>query len=104
MLFQLTAERLPVNHWEPVIHCDPVAFIVGRRILARNMSHADQTGGGSLASDHVGGHFFFEGLDEGLGRIIFEEQVEVGFVFVDEAAKGGDVDVFEVGVHDVVNG
>lgn len=48
--------------------------------------------------------FFLEGLDDGLRGVVFEEEVEVCFVLVDEAAKGGYVDLAEVAIHDVLHG
>lgn len=104
VLFQLPAKSFPVHHWEPVVHRNPIAFIISGSIFAGNMGCADETGGGSFASNHVGRHFLFEGFDEGLGGVVLQEQVEAGLVLVNKAAESGDVNVSEVGVHDVVNG
>ena len=67
------------------------------------MGHAHQTGSWSFSCDgQAGRQLLFEGLDDGLRRIVFEEEAEVGFIIVDEAAEGRNVDISEVAVHDVL--
>ena len=68
------------------------------------MPHAHQTCGRALlAEGAVARHLLFEQFDDRLGRIVPEKQAEVGFVVVDEAAEGGDVDLAKVRVHYVLD-
>jgi hypothetical protein len=48
--------------------------------------------------------FFAEVLDDLEGGVVFHEEVEGGFVLVDEAANGGGDDLAQVGVHHELDG
>jgi len=38
-----------------------------------------------------------------LRGVVFKEKVEIGFVVVDQAAKSRDIDLPEIGIHDVLD-
>jgi hypothetical protein len=48
-------------------------------------------------------HLFLQGLDDRLGGVVLQEEVEVGFVIVYQAAKGRNVHLSQVRVHNIVH-
>lgn len=91
MLLQLPAQRLPVYHWETVLHRYSISLVVRSRVLSRNMGYTHQTRRGSLPSYQMGSHLLLQGFDNRLRGVILQEEVEIGFVIVNQAAKGRNV-------------
>lgn len=48
-------------------------------------------------------HLFFEQFDDWLRGVVFQEEVEIAFIIVDEAAECRDIDFSQVRIHDILH-
>ena len=105
MLFQLQAHILPKHIRKPQAELVPVQLVWERAGLNGIWRQTHETGSGVLPLEtRTGLDFFAEVLDDLEGGVVFHEEVEGGFVLVDEAADGGGDDLAQVGVHHELDG
>lgn len=105
MLFQLQAHILPKHIRKPQTKLVPVQFVWEWTRLDGIGRQTHETGRGVLPLETWASlDFFAEVFDDLEGGVVFHEEVQCGFVLVDEAADGGGDDLAQVGVHHELDG